>query len=197
MQIEQIVIEYDSIEDRLLMSIHIDGPSVRIWITRRYVCLLRTALGEIFSEQQNMLQPLVAESSTLLAELMHQKAISSIDLKTPPISRHNENFKTQSSEAFDTTSVNTNIKKMDDAWVAFQLQTVWDETQKTHRKATGIIIAPQLGSGITFNLDDKLPHALIQMLARACESAQWDLDFTPLGANAMQNQFMSKNVQVH
>ena len=88
MHIEQIVIEFVSIEDRLLMTVHVDGPSIRVWLTRRYVRLLRSALNDILGHQVIASRPLAVGSNTLLAELMHEQAIANVDLSTPPISRH-------------------------------------------------------------------------------------------------------------
>jgi hypothetical protein len=84
-----------------------------------------------------------------------------------------------------------------DAWLAFQLRIAWDENHKPHRTATGISIMPQDGDGVTFNLDDKLPHALAEMLARACESAEWGLDFEQLGANSQLNYTLQESTQLH
>ena len=196
MQVEQIVIEFIATEDRLLMSVHTDGSSVRALLTRRYVRLLQAAIKEILCEQLSVSQPLAVGSNSLLAELMHEQAISAIDLETPPISRHlSSNFEDEMHP--DTGSSGAGSFSTSDAWLAFQLRITWDENHKPHRKATGISILPKDGDGVTFNLDDKLPHALAEMLARACESAEWDLDFDLLGANTKSSYTQEKSTQLH
>jgi hypothetical protein len=196
MQIEQIVIEFIASEDRLLMSVHTDGPSVRIFLTRRYVRLLQAAIKEILCEQLSASQPLAVGSNSLLAELMHERAISAIDLETPPISRHHSS-NSQDEMHPDMGSSDAGSLSTRDAWLAFQLRIAWDEDHKPHRTATGISIMPQDGDGVTFNLDDKLPHALAEMLARACESAEWGLDFEQLGANSQLNYTLQESTQLH
>lgn len=196
MQIEQIVIEFIATEDRLLMSVHTDGPSVRILLTRRYVRLLQVAIKEILGKQKNVSQPLAVGSDLLLAELMHEQAISAINLETPPISRHHcSNFQDEihpDKESSSAASLNTS-----DAWLAFQLRTTWNENNEPNRTATGISILPQDGDGVTFNLDDKLPHALAELLARACESAEWGLDFEPLGVNSKLSYKLQESMHLH
>lgn len=196
MQIEQIVIEFIASEDRLLLSVHTDGPSVRIFLTRRYVRLLQAAIKEILGEQLSASQPLVVGSSSLLAELMHVQAISAIDLETPPIPRHHSH-NSQNESHPDVRSGSSVSLNTSDAWLAFQLRITWDENHKPHRKATGISILPQAGDGVTFNLDDKLPHALAEMLARACETAEWCLNFEQLGVNSQLSYSPLESTQFH
>jgi hypothetical protein len=74
---------------------------------------------------------------------------------------------------------------------------MWDEQHQPQRRATAISFLPKAGTGITFNLDDKLPHAFAEMLARSCESAQWDLDFAPLGTNATSSQVLHSSTRLH
>ncbi|MDP4609511.1 MAG: hypothetical protein NWS83_10300 [Burkholderiaceae bacterium] len=206
MHIEQIVIEFVSIEDRLLMTVHVDGPSIRVWLTRRYVRLLRSALNDILGHQVIASRPLAVGSNTLLAELMHEQAIANVDLSTPPISRHHSASAQADSDteldsshtvASGSTSGSSGTNGVEDAWLAVQLQTMWDEQDQPQRRATAISFLPKAGTGITFNLDDKLPHAFAEMLARSCESAQWDLDFAPLGTNAKSSQVLHSSTRLH
>jgi hypothetical protein len=211
MHIEQIVIEFVAIEDRLLMTVHVDGPSIRVWLTRRYVRLLQNALNDILGHQVIAAQPLAVGSSTLLAELMHEQAIANVDLSTPPISRHHgasaqadsdwdtelDSSHTVASGGTNGTNGTSGTGGEEDAWLAVQLQTMWDEQHQPQRRATAISILPKAGTGITFDLDDKLPHAFAEMLARSCESAQWDLDFAPLGTNAKSSQVLHSSTRLH
>lgn len=193
MRIEQIVIEFVATEDRLMLTVHANGPSIRIWLTRRYVVLLKTALAEILGQQLQASQPLVVGSNTLMAELMHAQAISGVDMSTPPIARHNDAAPAQLTSSSDTEGPSA----AHEAWLAFQLQTHWDNQPAAQRKASGLSVLPKDGQGITFNLDDKLPHALAHMLAQACEKADWNLDFAPLGVNGMTTQAAQIGTQLH
>lgn len=196
MQIEQVVIEFVASEDRLLMSVHMNGPSARIWLTRCYVRLLQAALAEVLGEVLNAVQPLAVGSNILLAELVHEQVISELDLTTPPILKHIDLSHQSESPREIASSAADSMNKMD-SWLAFELRVIWDENANFSRKATAISIFPQNGEGITLQFDEKFPHAFAEMLARACEAAQWDLDFEPLGANAKSSPLHSKSSQLH
>ncbi len=197
MNIEQLVIDFNSVEDRLLLSLHTDGPSIRIWLTRRYVGLLRDALAEILNVELTAVQPLAVGSPVLLAELMHEQAISSLNLSSPPVSRHFDGATPQHADAPNESPAPIAAAPKVDAWLAFKLEVFWDESDKARRVATGLSISPQEGNGITLNLNESLPHALVQMLSQACESAEWGIDFVRLGAHAKSPTSSFKTNSLH
>jgi hypothetical protein len=197
MNIEQLVIDFNSVEDRLLLSLHTDGPSIRIWLTRRYVGLLRDALAEILNVELTAVQPLAVGSPVLLAELMHEQAISSLNLSSPPVSRHFDGATPQHADAPNESPAPIAAAPKVDAWLAFKLEVFWDESDKARRVATGLSISPQEGNGITLNLNESLPHALVQMLSQACESAEWGIDFVHLGAHAKSTTSSFKTNSLH
>lgn len=199
MRIEQFVIDFDSIEDRLLLSVHTDGSSIRIWLTRRYVSLLRDALAEIVRVELISTQPLAVGSTEMLAEFVHEQAIAKLDLSTPPVSRHYDSVSdphvgvtaVQSLEAFDAEAA------CSQPWLAFKLQVSWDESDSRKRRATGLTISPLDGVGVTLGLSNDLPYALVQMLSQATEAAQWQLDFAALGANGYGVSMSSDAAHLH
>lgn len=195
MQIKQIVIDYHSVQDRLLLSLHAEGDCVRIWLTRRYVVLLRAALADIFRIALAAKQPLAVGSAVLLAELEHERAVANFDISVPvtplaPSAQNHDN---------DPPACTNNTLDLNDnshAWLAFGLQ-IQGLDSMPEPCPTGLTIAPQKGEVVTLNLENDLPHALAQMLAQACEAAEWSLDFTPLGVRARATSVAAIGTALH
>ncbi len=178
MQIDQVVIDFHSVPDRLLLSLYTEGTCIRIWLTRRYVGLLRTALADILRIELTVKQPLALGSEVLLAELEHERAMASFDISVLAATGPTDHAKPL------CTSNTQGLEDNSDAWLAFGLQILGNDSNPKLPRASALTITPQEGEGVTLNLTNDLPHVLVQMLSQACEAAEWGVDFTALGACA-------------
>ncbi len=84
--------------------------------------------------------PLAVGSPVLLAELMHEQAISSLNLSSPPVSRHFDSATPHHANAPNESPAPIAAAPKVDAWLAFKLEVFWDECDKARRVATGLCI---------------------------------------------------------
>lgn len=173
MNVLQIVVTFDAREDRLLLTVHGETGSMKAWLTRRFTRLMANALVEILGVQAKTAWPLAAGDENMLVELAHSQALSKLDLTQPPMER---------AAATDTvTEISVN-----EPWLAHRLQVAWEGKDTPHPKALKLAILPMDGPGLSFDLNNDLPHALVGMLSQACAKAEWSgkIELPQLGAVA-------------
>ncbi len=205
MQILQIVLNYMIEEDRLLMQVHGESRTLRVWLARNYVQLLWNTLRDIILAQPHSTLPMAESDRLLMAELMHHRIAEKFDFYTPAFKRQptgNERLGVAADSAM--TSANANSAESpeqatqtttqgqialpapthmleDGGFLAYGIKVTWDQKDTPQQKARQLAILPREGDGVVFNLNQDFPHALAHLFIRTCQGTNWGLDlgFSP------------------
>ena len=158
MKLERIRIEFDAEQDRLLMRILIDGGAeVLLWLTRRCVQRLSTALLRMAERKPEIqLQP-SAEARTAILQFEHERALQQVKFARagdePPTAAPRE----QPLGGAPLLVTRIQARRMPDG-----------------RSQVGLL--PSEGDGAHLTLTDNLLHGLMRLVHSAVEKADWNLN---------------------
>lgn len=156
MRLHQLKIDYDAVQDRMLMLISTtDGVEVRGWLTRRFVRLLWPLLVKLAEESSPRIrtQP-NPEARQALLGLEHEQAVAKADFSKP----------------YAATPAPS--------------KPLGDEPLLLARIRTGrdkdghplVALHPVEGQGLTLTLDPVLLHSVCRLLQSAVEKSDWNIE---------------------
>ncbi len=156
MRLDQIKIDYDHEQDRILMLISTqEGVEVRAWLTRRFVKMLWPLLVKQAEEASPRIrtQP-DPEARKALLGLEHEQAVAKADFSKP----------------YDATQ--QRAKPLGDAPLLLaRVRTGHD------RKGHPVVaLHPAEGQGLTLTLDPVLLHSVCRLLQAAVKKSDWDVE---------------------
>ncbi len=165
-RLQQLSVEFDAEQDRLLLRISTSaGSEFRLWITRRYLKLLWTALLKLAEALHPQTQVQAnPEARRALVGMEHEQAVSQADFSKP----------------FEAKPRATPLGEA-------PLLLARIEGGKSPAGLPMLALHPAQGHGVTLTLDPVLLHSLLRLLAQAATQAGWDLALplpTPLSAQA-------------
>jgi hypothetical protein len=166
MRLDQIKIDYDPEQDRILMLISTqDGVEVRAWLTRRYVKMLWPLLVKLAEEASPRIrtQP-NPEARKALLGLEHEQAVAKADFSKP----------------YDASQ--QRAKPLGDAPLLLaRVRTGHD------RKGHPVVaLHPAEGQGLTLTLDPVLLHSVCRLLQAAVKKSDWNVDLKLPGLEPQQ-----------
>ncbi|MES9858876.1 MAG: hypothetical protein ABW166_20100 [Sedimenticola sp.] len=149
--LQQLNIQFDSIQDRLILRIlSSDGNELRIWLTRRYTRLLLGVIDKI-------VHPTIGAEKAPHAEEIkafeRDAALESGNFK--------EEYKADAAENFPLGESPTLASRID--------------YKKLGNGAVALTFGIQGGQNININLDISLLHALVKILKQGSTMAEWNL----------------------
>jgi hypothetical protein len=158
MQLHQIKIDFDPVQDRLLMCIATnDGKELLLWLTRRCVKLMWPLMLKMIEASPRIQRVgTSAEARAALLEIEHQKAVQQADFSKPYQGASREH--PLGSEPILVSRIHSG---RDDSG--------------NHL----LTLLPAQGSGVNLALEDNMLHSCCKLLQNAVVKAQWDyrLDF--------------------
>lgn len=167
MRLDQLKVDYDAEQDRLLMLVGAsEGVEVRLALTRRFVKLLWPLLVKLAEEASPRIrtQP-DPEARKALLGMEHEYAISRADFSKP----------------YDTSGRDTPLG-------AAPLLLVRIQTGQDRSGQPVVALHPAEGQGITLSLDSVLLHSVCRLLQAAVKKSDWDMDLKLPGASLQAAQ---------
>ena len=153
-KLHQFQMAFVAEQDRMLLRISTrDKAELRLWMTRRVIRLLWSALLKMIEVGPEKDTPIDANNRNAILHFEHQSAVEQSDFETP--------FQ----EAADSYPLGE--------------EGVLVASMQISRRPNGACIlkpSPKQGKGITMNLDYKLMHSFMEMLIDSSKRAEWDLE---------------------
>jgi hypothetical protein len=165
MRLQQLKIDYQAGEDRLLMLLSTsDGAEVRMVLTRRFVKLLWPLLVKLAEEASPRIstQP-DPEARRALLGIEHEQAVSKADFSKP----------------YEATERSTPLGA--EPLLLARIQT--------GRDAGGqpvLAMHPAEGQGVTLTLDNVLLHSVCRLLQAAVKKSDWDMELRMPGGEPQE-----------
>ena len=160
-QLIQINLAFVPVEDRILLKIACGEPGAmsefRIWLTRRFVKLLWSALEQVLDSSTNADPRIAAESKDAVKQFQQSMALSQADFATP------------------YTSENVNVPLGPTPLLVYKLQI------KNGSDDTQILFMEGI-TGQTINITMTIPliYSLRKLLSEKLKEAAWDMSFSAL-----------------
>jgi hypothetical protein len=153
MQLQQIKIEFNAEQDRLLMRLASgDRSEVLLWLTRRCVKLLWPLLVKMAESAPAIaLQP-VPEARQALLDMERERALANADFSSP--------YKEAGREPLLGTE---------------PVLVARLHTERNDRGQNVLALLPLEGQGVNLALNDTLLHGVCKLLQDAVEAAGWDM----------------------
>ena len=157
-RLERIRIEFDAEQDRLLMRILIDGGAeVRLWLTRRCVQRLWTALMKMAEIKPDIQRQASPEARSAILHFEHEKALREVKFARPD------------EDAPRFAAPRTQPLGPEPLLVTrIQARRLPDER-------TQIGFLPNGGDGAHLTLSENLLHGVMRLVQQAVEKADWNL----------------------
>ncbi|OGA13563.1 MAG: hypothetical protein A3D95_11600 [Betaproteobacteria bacterium RIFCSPHIGHO2_12_FULL_69_13] len=161
MQLNQLKVEYDPEQDRLLMLVATsEGAEVRLWLTRRFVGLLWPLLVKLAEEASPRIRTQAnPEARKALLGLEHERALAKADFSRPY-------EKTQRSMPLGEAPL-----------LLARIQTGHDRTGQPV-----VALHPSGDQGVTLTFDSVLLHSLCRLLQAAVRKSDWEMELKLPGA---------------
>jgi len=165
MRLQQLKIDYQAGEDRLLMLLSTsDGAEVRMGLTRRFVKLLWPLLVKLAEESSPRIstQP-DPEARRALLGIEHEQAVSRADFSRPY-------------EALERST-------------PLGAEPLLLARIQTGRDASGqpvLAMHPAEGQGVTLTLDAVLLHSVCRLLQAAVKKSDWDMELRLPGSEPQE-----------
>jgi len=155
MRLQQLKVEYDAEQDRLLMLVAAtEGVELRLALTRRFVKLLWPLLVKLAEEASPRIRTQAnPEARRALLGLEHEHAVSKADFTRP--------YEAESSE-----------RPLGDAPLLLaRIQTGHDRNGQPV-----VALHPAQGQGVTLSFDSVLLHSVCRLLQAAVKKSDWDME---------------------
>jgi len=152
--LHQITMTFSAEEDRMLLRISTtEASEYQLWLTRRFIKVLWTALIETLERHPELRKSLLPEVKNAMMNMRHQEAIAAAEFSEP----HAEGKR-------DLTS-NTGPLLVSSGTVA-----------PMNNGLTKLTFNTSDGTGVNFSLNEKLLHAVCQLIITSSQKADWALD---------------------
>jgi len=155
MRLQQLKVEYDAEQDRLLMLVATsEGVELRLALTRRFVKLLWPLLVKLAEEASPRIRTQAnPEARKALLGLEHEYAVSKADFSKP----------------YDAGASATPLG---------EAPLLLARIQTGHDRAGQPVVAlhPSTGQGITLSFDSVLLHSVCRLLQSAVKKSDWDVE---------------------
>jgi len=132
-----------------------EDSEYHLWLTRRFVKVLWGALIETMERDPQLNKTLLPEVRNAIMGMRHQEAIAASDFNQP----HQDGKRTLTSNTGPLLVTSGTVTPLKDG-------------------ATRLLFNTSDGTGIDFSLNDKLTHALCQLIISSSQNAGWDLDLS-------------------
>lgn len=161
MRLDQLKVDYDAEQDRLLMLVGAsEGVEVRLALTRRFVKLLWPLLVKLAEEASPRIRTQAdPEARKALLGMEHEYALSKADFSRP----------------YDATGRDTPLGPA--PILLARIQTGQDRGGQPV-----VALHPAEGQGITLSLDSVLLHSVCRLLQAAVKKSDWDMELKLPGA---------------
>ena len=165
MRLQQLKVEYDAEQDRLLMLVATnEAMELRLSLTRRFVKLLWPLLVKLAEEAspriRNQANP---EARKALLGLEHETAVSKADFSKP----------------YDAGE---SARPLGDAPLLLaRIQTGHDRNGQPI-----VALHPSEGQGVTLSFDSVLLHSVCRLLQAAVKGSDWDMELKLPGAEPQE-----------
>ena len=156
MRLQQLKVEYEPEQDRLLMLVATsEGMELRLSLTRRFVKLLWPLLVKLAEEASPRIRSQAnPEARKALLGLEHEHAVSKADFSKP----------------YDAGTASE--RPLGDAPLLLaRIQTGHDRNGQPI-----VALHPAEGQGITLSFDSVLLHSLCRLLQSAVKKSDWDME---------------------
>ena len=153
MQLQQITIEFNAEQDRLLMRLGADDRSeVLLWLTRRCVKLLWPQLVKLAESVPGIATQPMPEARQALLDMERERALANADFSKP----------------YDAT----------DRARPLGSEPLLVARMNSGRNPEGkhvLGLLPREGQGLNLAMDDTLLHGVCKLLQDAVDKAEWDM----------------------
>jgi len=156
MKLQQLKVDYEPEQDRLLMLVATsEGMELRLALTRRFVKLLWPLLVKLAEEASPRIRAQAnPEARKALLGLEHEHAVSKADFSKP----------------YDAGT--TSERPLGDAPLLLaRIQTGHDRNGQPI-----VALHPAEGQGITLSFDSVLLHSVCRLLQSAVKKSDWDME---------------------
>lgn len=162
MRLQQLNLDYDASEDRLLLRVGTnDGAELRMWMTRRFVKVLWPMLVRMAEETSPRIRSQSnPDARKALLGLEHEQAVSRANFSTP----------------FQGGKRSTPLGEQ-----PILLVRVRAGEDDKGRSVLGM--HPAKGKGVTLTLDAVLLHSVCKLLQAAVKRSDWELDLSLPGTD--------------
>lgn len=153
MRLHQLKLEFNPEQDRLVLHVLTDdGAEILLWLTRRCVKLLWTALLRMLQSNASVqLQGATPEARDALMGLQHEKALQGANFAKP--------YEEAKERPLGAAPI-----------LVGKIQTSRDSNQNNV-----LTLLPLNGQGVNLSLDEGLLHSFCKILQNAVARADWDL----------------------
>lgn len=153
MRLHQLKLEFDAEQDRLVLHVLTDdGAEILLWLTRRCVKLLWTAMVKMVQASTNVqLQGVTPEARNAMVGMQHEKALQGADFSKP--------YQEARERPLGADPI-----------LVGKIQTGRDAN-----KNSVLTLLPMKGQGVNIALDDTLLHSFCKLLQNAVARAEWDM----------------------
>jgi hypothetical protein len=150
-QLRQLNVTYLPEEDRLLLKVSTsDEQEYRAWCTRRFIRLLLERLEAQFETEVDEVQVVPEAARKEVAQLKHKGSVTERAFDKP----------------YEAEPVSYPLGES--GLLLTQLRCKKHESGRLVMMLSG-----SGGKGLTLNMDSKLQHHFYEIIARACQRAQW------------------------
>ena len=157
-RLERIRIEFDAEQDRLLMRILIDGSAeVKLWLTRRCVQRLWTALMKMAEIKPDIQRQANPEARNAILHFEHEKALREVKFARP--GEDAPRFAAPRSQPLGPAP----------------LLVTRIQARRLPDGRTQIGFLPNEGDGAHLTLSENLLHGVMRLVQQAVEKADWSL----------------------
>jgi hypothetical protein len=166
MRLQQLKVDYEAEQDRLLMLVATsEGVELRLALTRRFVKLLWPLLVKLAEDASPRIrtQP-NPEARKALLGLEHEHAVSKADFSKP----------------YDAAGSATPLGEA--PLLLARIQTGHDRNGQPV-----VALHPSEGQGITLTFDSVLLHSLCRLLQAAVKKSDWDMELKLPGIDASES----------
>ncbi len=153
MRLHQLKLEFNAEQDRLILHVLTDdGAEILLWLTRRCVKLLWTALVKMLQASPIVqLQGATPEARNALMGMQHEKALQVADFSKPYLEGRER---------------------------PMGVDPILIGKIQTGRDANGnnvVTLLPMKGQGVNIALDETLLHSFCKLLQNVVTRAEWDI----------------------
>jgi hypothetical protein len=155
MRLQQLKVDYDAEQDRLLMLVATsEGVELRLALTRRFVKLLWPLLVKLAEEASPRIRTQAnPEARKALLGFEHENAVSKADFSKP----------------YDAAGSERPLGEV--PLLLARIQTGHDRTGQPV-----VALHPVQGQGITLTFDSVLLHSVCRLLQSAVKKSDWDME---------------------
>jgi len=160
--LHQITVRYDAEEDRALLRVSTsDKTEYRLWLTRRFVGVLWSALMTAMEKDPEAKRNLMPEAKRAVLAMEHHDAVGAADFSQG----HDEGFEDMTADDGPALVVGGSVVPGKGG-------------------ITALILKTRSGPEFNFALNRNLLHALCRLLAESGAKAGWGLDLA-VGGDAL------------